>query len=118
MHEQARSTRSFGGVVARQTGVVSVVLGTSARYLKGQRVLAQLIRGHVKIAIVHQWMVILEPHDVYGQVALANYAGHVDPRTRLDVLGKAKRIDSRGYWKIQKSRIRTTSRSPEDREKF
>lgn len=47
---------------------------------------------------------VLQPGDLQGRVALADRAGHVHPCARLDIVGKAKRIDFRWYCKLQEAR--------------
>lgn len=46
---------------------------------------------------------VLQPGDLQRRIALADRAGHVYPRARLDIVGKAKRIDFRRYCKLQEA---------------
>lgn len=100
MDQEGCCAGCLGGVVARHASIVAVMRGRRALYPQCEIELADLMRGGLPRL---QRPAVLQPGDLQGRVALADRAGHVDPRARLDIVGKAKRIDFRWYCKLQES---------------
>lgn len=99
-HEGRRAGR-LGGIVARHASIVAVMRGRRALYPQREIELADMVGGSLPRL---QWPAVLQPGDLQGCIALADRAGHVHPRARLDIVGKAKRIDFRRYCKLQEAR--------------
>lgn len=102
MDQEGCCARCPGGVVARHASIVAVMHGQRALYPQCEIELADLMRGGFPRL---QRPAILQPGDLQRRVALADGAGHVHSRTRLDIVGKAKRIDFRWYCKLQEARV-------------
>lgn len=100
MDQEGCCAGCLGGVVARHASIVAVMRGRRALYPQCEIELADLMRGGLPRL---QRPAVLQPGDLQGRVAFADHAGHVDPRARLDIVGKAKRIDFRWYCKLQES---------------
>jgi len=101
MDQEGRRARRLGGIVARHASIVAVMRGRRALYPQCEIELADLVRGGLPRL---QRPAVLQPSDFQGWIALADRAGHVHPRARLDIAGKAKRIDFRRYCKLQEAR--------------
>lgn len=101
MDQEGRCAGRLGGVVARHASIVAVMRGRRALYPQREIELADLMRGGLPRL---QRPAVLQPADLQRRVALADRAGHVHPRARLDFAGKAKRIDFRWYCKLQEAR--------------
>lgn len=71
--------------------------GRRALYPQREIELADLMRvGFPRL----QRLAVLQPGDLQRRVTLADHAGHVHSRARVDFAGKAKRIDFRWYCKL------------------
>lgn len=100
MDQEGRRTGRFGGIVARHASIVAIMRGRRALYPQREIELADMVCGSLPRL---QWPAVLQPSDLQGWIALADRAGHVHPRARLDIVGKAKRIDFRRYCKLQEA---------------
>jgi len=101
MDQEGRRAGRLGGIVACYASIVAVMRSRRALYPQCEIKFADLVRGSLPR---FQWPAILQPGDLQRWIALADRAGHVHPRARLDIVGKAKRIDFRRYCKLQEAR--------------
>lgn len=101
MDQEGCCAGRLGGVVARHASIVAVMRGRRALYPQREIELADLMRGGLPRL---QRPAVLQPGDLQRRVTLADRAGHVHPLARLDIVGKAKRIDFRWYCKLQEAR--------------
>jgi len=108
VNQQGRRAGRFGGIVARHASIVAVMRGRRALYPQREIKLADMVRARLP------WLqrpAILQPGDLQRWIALADRAGHVHPRARLDIVGKAKRIDFRRT-RIERRKNLNTRRRP------